>query len=157
MQEARKHLATQIKIPAVNAKKYSGKDQKDNFRLGQSSDTESAIWAVSAALATVRRVFDAQSCRKRIRLRTTKPVSCIGCSKTNVLPNAKIVATGGWDGTIRSWRWNPNVGLSGGHSLSGHTDRVEFLSIDDAAGAGVPKNHSCASLVEEITPFACGI
>ena len=62
-------------------------------------------------------------------------VSCVGCSKTNVLPNAKIVATGGWDGTIRSWRWNPNVGLSGGHSLSGHTDRVEFLSIADYRNA----------------------
>jgi WD40 repeat protein len=73
-------------------------------------------------------------------------ISCVDCSKTNVLPNAKIVATGGWDGTIRSWRWNPNVGLSGGHSLSGHTDRVEFLSIADYSNAG-------ANVMQK--PFLC--
>ena len=137
--------ATQIKIPAVNAKKYSGKDQKDNFGLDNRAILNPYLGCFGGA-------GDRAPGFRRAIVPEEDPfahnelVSCIGCSKTNVLPNAKIVATGGWDGTIRSWRWNPNVGLSGGHSLSGHTDRVEFLSIADYSNAG-------AGVIQK--PFLC--
>ena len=39
--------------------------------------------------------------------------------------------TGGWDGTLRTWRWDPTKGLSGGAPMTGqHNDNVEFLSVD---------------------------
>jgi len=39
--------------------------------------------------------------------------------------------TGGWDGTLRTWKWDPIVGLSGGTPMTGqHNDNVEFLSVD---------------------------
>ena len=39
--------------------------------------------------------------------------------------------TGGWDGTLRTWKWDPVVGLSGGTPMTGqHNDNVEFLSVD---------------------------
>ena len=137
--------ATQIKIPAVNAKKYSGKNQKDNFGLDNRAILNPYLGCFGGA-------GDRAPGFRRAIVPEEDPfahnelVSCIGCSKTNVLPNAKIVATGGWDGTIRSWRWNPNVGLSGGHCLSGHTDRVEFLSIADYSNAG-------AGVIQK--PFLC--
>ena len=68
------------------------------------------------------------------------------CRRRTFYQTQKSLATGGWDGTIRSWRWNPNVGLSGGHSLSGHTDRVEFLSIVDYSNAS-------AGIIQK--PFLC--
>ena len=136
---------TQLKTPALNAKKYSGKDQKDNFGLDNRAILNPYLGCFGGA-------GDRAPSFRRAIVPEEDPfahnelVSCVGCSKTNVLPNAKIVATGGWDGTIRSWRWNPNVGLSGGHSLSGHTDRVEFLSIADYSNAG-------AGVIQK--PFLC--
>jgi len=135
----------QLRTPAVNPKKYSGKDQKDNFGLDNRAILNPYLGCFGGA-------GDRAPSFRRAIVPEEDPfahnelVSCVGCSKTNVLPNAKIVATGGWDGTIRSWRWNPNVGLSGGHSLSGHTDRVEFLSIADYSNAS-------AGIIQK--PFLC--
>ena len=43
--------------------------------------------------------------------------------------------TGGWDGTVRTWHWDPHVGLSGGAPVTGqHNDHVEFVSADARDG-----------------------
>ena len=51
-------------------------------------------------------------------------VSCVGSRGDEYI-------TGGWDGTLRTWRWDPTKGLSGGTPMTGqHNDNVEFLSVD---------------------------
>jgi len=43
--------------------------------------------------------------------------------------------TGGWDGTVRVWKWDPTIGLSGGLPMTGqHNDNVEFLSVESRLG-----------------------
>ena len=40
-----------------------------------------------------------------------------------------VVVAGGWDGTVRRWRWTRDgSALVGGAPLQGHSDRVEFAS-----------------------------
>ena len=51
-------------------------------------------------------------------------VSCVGSRGDEYI-------TGGWDGTLRTWKWDPTKGLSGGLPMTGqHNDNVEFLSVD---------------------------
>jgi len=51
-------------------------------------------------------------------------VSCVGCRGDDYI-------TGGWDGTLRTWSWDPVKGLRGGSPMTGqHNDNVEFLSVD---------------------------
>ena len=51
-------------------------------------------------------------------------VSCVGSRGDDWI-------TGGWDGTLRTWSWDPVKGLRGGSPMTGqHNDNVEFLSVD---------------------------
>jgi len=56
-------------------------------------------------------------------------ISCVGQRGDSYI-------TGGWDGTVRTWKWDPHIGLSGGAPMTGqHNDNVEFLSVDDRASS----------------------
>ena len=105
--------ATQIKIPAVNAKKYSGKDQKDNFGLDNRAILNPYLGCFGGA-GDRAPGFRRAIVPEEDPFAHTNSCPASGVRRRTFYQTRKIVATGGWDGTIRSWRWNPNVGLSGG-------------------------------------------
>ena len=47
------------------------------------------------------------------------------------------IVVGGWDGTVRRWRWTQDgSALVGGAPLQGHSDKVEFASASPIVFGG---------------------